>query len=110
MSEGFEVRISAAAEQDLRDIVAFSRRQGGEAVATQALNGLLAVVATLEAHPMRGAIPPELADVGPGPYRQLRFERFRLVYRVSEAVVFVLLIVDSRRDVRPLLERRLFET
>ena len=110
MSRGFEVRISAAAEQDLRDIVAFCQRQGAAAAATRVLDGLLGAVATLEAHPTRGAVPPELADVGPGPYRQLRFERYRLVYRVSEPVVFVLLIVDSRRDVRPLLERRLFET
>ena len=44
-----------------------------------------------------------------GGYREVFFKPFRIIYRVSDAKVFVLLVADGRRDMRALLQRRLLE-
>jgi len=40
---------------------------------------------------------------------QCRFKPYRIIYRVMDKTVYVLLIVDGRRDMQPLLERRLLD-
>ena len=40
-------------------------------------------------------------------FRQILLPPYRLIYRVMDGTVFILLIADGRRDVQALLERRL---
>ncbi|WP_337185759.1 type II toxin-antitoxin system RelE/ParE family toxin [Phenylobacterium sp.] len=107
MNGKFEVVMTAAAEQDLADIVEYVRAHGSERAASTLLDEFLACVATLEDRPARGAVPSELAPLGVTDYRQLRLRRYRLIYRIHEATVAVMVVADSRRDMQALLERRL---
>ena len=61
----------------------------------------------LSEFPERGAYPEELLALGIREYREIFFKPYRIIYRVLEKKVYVLLIVDGRRDMQSLLQRRL---
>ena len=57
----------------------------------------------------RGNYPRELLDVGIREYREISFKPYRIIYRVMEEDIYVLLIADGRRDMQTLLQRRLLQ-
>lgn len=63
----------------------------------------------LSEFPERGAYPNELLALGIREYREIFFKPYRIIYRVMDKNVFVLLIVDGRRDMQSLLQRRLLD-
>ena len=64
----------------------------------------------LSESPERGAYPKELVLLGIREYREVFFKPYRIIYRILDKNVYVLLIVDGRRDMQLLLQRRLLET
>jgi toxin ParE1/3/4 len=103
----FDVRLTDHATADLADIVDFVREHDGEARATALLTRFEGVVADLSHFPTKGVVPRELAELGTHDFRQVHFKPWRVVYRVEERVVFVVLIVDGRRNLGSILARRL---
>jgi toxin ParE1/3/4 len=65
--------------------------------------------ATLSEFPERGVYPNELLNLGIQEYREVFFKPFRIIYRIINDKVYVLLIMDGRRDMQSLLQRRLLE-
>ena len=63
----------------------------------------------LSEHPQRGNHPRELLDIGIREYREVSFKSYRIIYRVVEDTVYVLVIADGRRDMQTLLQRRLLQ-
>jgi toxin ParE1/3/4 len=61
----------------------------------------------LSEFPERGACPQELLTIGVREYREFFFKPYRIIYRVMDKNVYVLLIVDGRLDKQSLLQRRL---
>jgi toxin ParE1/3/4 len=64
---------------------------------------------SLSEAPERGAYPKELLALGIREYREIFFKPYRIIYTVLDKNVYVLLIVDGRRDMQMLLQRRLLE-
>ena len=62
---------------------------------------------SLSLFPERGGYPVELLAVGIKEYREVFFKPYRIVYRVLNNEVYVMMIVDGRRDLNTLLLRRL---
>ena len=62
---------------------------------------------SLSEHPQRGNYPKELLDIGIREYREVFFKPYRILYRVVEKNVYLLMIADGRRDMQTLLQRRL---
>jgi toxin ParE1/3/4 len=65
------------------------------------------VVESLSQFPERGSYPKELAALGIKEYRQTFFKPYRMIYRVIGNQVMIYLIIDGRRDMQSVLERRL---
>ncbi|MHB8143362.1 MAG: type II toxin-antitoxin system RelE/ParE family toxin [Thermoleophilia bacterium] len=63
----------------------------------------------LSESPERGTYPKELLSMGIREYREVFFKPYRIIYRVMNKNVYVLLIVDGRRNLQLLLQRRLLE-
>jgi toxin ParE1/3/4 len=63
----------------------------------------------LSKFPKRGAHPKELLALGILEYREILFKPYRIIYRVMDKNVYVLLIADGRRDMQTLLQRRLLD-
>lgn len=59
--------------------------------------------------PERGTYPGELLDIGIREYREIYFKPYRIIYRIMDNKVYVLLIVDGRRDLQDVLRRRLLD-
>ena len=101
------VRITTAAQRDLREIVRWIAKHDSQRAAEHVLDKLQSECRKLQLQPERGAFPPELLALGIKRYRQVFFKPYRVIYRVQDDNVAVMLIVDGRRNLKTLLERRL---
>ena len=57
--------------------------------------------------PDRGNVPKELSGVGLTEFREAHIGPYRMIYRVAARNVSVIGVLDGRRDVQSLLQRRL---
>jgi toxin ParE1/3/4 len=64
----------------------------------------------LSEYPQRGTYPKELLALGIREYREIFFKPYRIIYRIIDRDVYVLLIVDGRRDMQSLLQKRLLNS
>ncbi|MBI1283885.1 MAG: type II toxin-antitoxin system RelE/ParE family toxin [Thiobacillus sp.] len=103
----YAVRLTAGAERDLESIYDHISAFDSRASADHVLDGALKAADTLAAFPGRGVYPRELITLGIREYRQVFFQPYRLIYRIIERKVYIVLIADGRRDMQTLLARRL---
>ncbi len=61
---------------------------------------------TLNQFPDRGRIVPELKAYGILSYRELIISPWRVIYRTSDRKVYVLAVIDSRRNMEDVLIER----
>ena len=101
------VYITGAAKRDLREIVRWIAEHDSQRAAVHVLDKLQSECRKLQLQPERGAFPAELLALGIKRYRQVLFKPYRVIYRVLDDNVAVMLIVDGRRNLKSLLERRL---
>lgn len=105
----FTVLLTADAARDLEELYDYIATHDAPAKAEHVLDEIEKVISSLAESPGRGAYPKELLDLGIREYREAFFKPYRIIYRVMEDRVYVLLIVDGRRDMQTLLQRRLLE-
>ena len=105
----FLVQLTDDASRDLEEICYYIDRHDSPASADYVLDRIEKTFSSLSDHPWRGSYPKELLDIGIREYREVFFKPYRIIYRVTGNNVYVLLIVDGRRDMRVLLERRLLQ-
>ena len=103
----FQVQLTRDAVRDLEEIYDYIERRVSSARAQHVLGEIEKVFRSLCTHPRRGSFPTELLDIGIREYRELLFKPYRIIYRVVDEIVYVLVIADGRRDMQSLLQRRL---
>ncbi len=103
----FEVLLTRDAVGDLEELYDYVAEHDAPSKADYVLDRLQKVIDTLAAFPERGSYPKELLALGIREYRQTFFKPYRVIYRIIGQQVYVYLIVDGRRDMQALLERRL---
>ena len=103
----FLVQLTNDATHDLEEICDYIDRHDAPSRADYVLEQLEKAFSSLSEYPERGNYPTELLDIGIREYREIFFRPYRIVYRVVENNVYVLLIADGRRDMQTLLQRRL---
>lgn len=102
-----DVQLTAGAEDDLEAIYRYLAENRSPDDAERLLELFLDKIQTLERYPLRGAVPKELDSIGIREYRQVLMNPYRLIYRLVNDTVFIMIIADGRRDMQALLERRL---
>jgi len=103
----FTVLVTDDAARDLKDLIAYIERHDTPELAAHVLGKIEDAILSLAENPHRGVYPPELISVGVRDFREIFFKPYRLVYRVVEKNVYVMLVVDGRRDMQTILHRRL---
>lgn len=103
----YNVALTHGAERDLESIHDHIARFDSIANADHVLDQLMSVADTLVRFPERAPYPKELLALGIKEYRQVSFKPYRIIYRIAGRQVFIVLIVDGRRDMQSLLARRL---
>jgi len=105
MKQSFEVIWAETAEKDLQGIVSYIAQDGAPR-ALKTLQKIKKPASTLYHIPLRGRVVPELKEQGILQYRELIIAPWKLLYRVSGQVVFVVSELDSRRNIEDLLLTR----
>ena len=103
----FTVLLTEDADDDLNDLYTFISQHDSPAKAEYVLQQIEEKFTSLSEHPERGVYPKELIDLGIRDYREIFFKPYRIIYRVDGENVYVYLVVDGRRDMQTLLQRRL---
>lgn len=105
MKPKYKVVWANVAESDLKDIIDYISIDSPQN-ALNLLNKIKQKASDLYALPERGRIVPELKDQGILQYREIVIHPWRLIYRITERKVFVLSLIDSRRNVEDVLFKR----
>ena len=56
-----------------------------------------------------GRIVPELQQIGILKYRELIYKRWRVIYKIENDKIFILVVVDSSRNIEDILFQRLLK-
>ncbi|MEI6610172.1 MAG: type II toxin-antitoxin system RelE/ParE family toxin [Deltaproteobacteria bacterium] len=103
----FKVLLTADAARDLDELYQCIAIHDAPGKADQVLTNIEKIFGSLSETPERGVYPKELIALGIRDYREIFFKPYRLIYRVIGDNIYILLIVDGRRDMQTLLQRRL---
>ena len=98
----YEVYWAKTAEEDLSAIIEYIHSDN-PLTANDNLKKIEDKVSNLNSFPQRGRILPELKEYGILQYRELIVPPWRIIYRITELQVYVLSVVDSRRNIEDLL-------
>lgn len=103
----YRVAITRAAKGDLAEIVEYIAARDSAEAAREQLAKLRSRIQSLGSTPARGRVPPELGELGIRTWREAVVSPWRVIYRIDARTVYVVVVVDGRRDLGDLLLRRL---
>ena len=106
----FAVLLTNDAARDLNELYDYIAVHDSPRKADYVLEQIETTFSTLSEFPERGVYPKELLKLGIREYREVFFKPYRIIYRVMDKNVYVLLIVDGCRDLHSLLQRRLLDS
>jgi len=106
MKKVYDVRWSETSEKDLIDIIEYIA-EDNPSNAYDVFKKIKRKASNLYTFPDRGRIVPELQNQGITQYRELIVSPWRIIYRISEKKVYVLSVLDARRNVEDILLRRM---
>ena len=105
----YQVFLTDDAAKDLEDLYDYIEFHDAPEKADYVLGKIEDAFSNLADNPERGAYPNELLEVGLREYREIYFKPYRIIYRVIELNVYVMVIADGRRDMQTILQRRLLQ-
>jgi toxin ParE1/3/4 len=102
MTSNYNVIWANVAENDLINIVEYIAEESPQN-ALEIFKKIRQTASDLYNQPERGRVVPELQDQGILQYRELIIPPWRLIYRISGRKIYVLSVIDSRRNVEDIL-------
>jgi toxin ParE1/3/4 len=106
---GFSVLLTDDASRDLEAIYNYIDLHDGRGKADHVLDRIEKAFTNLIENPERGVYPKELFAFGLRDFREIFFKPYRIIYRIIEDKVYVLLIADGHHEMQKLLQRRLLQ-
>ena len=103
----YKVYIISDAENDIIEIYNYILNTDCQENAEYVLNKIEETCLSLNNMPSRGHIPPELERLGIYHYKEIHFKPYRLIYEISNSKIFIHCVLDGRRSLQQLLEKRL---
>lgn len=105
MTEGI-FRVLQTAQVDLKKIVQYIAADS-EAKAKEVYIAIKEKAENLWVMPSRGRVVPELSSLGISSYREHTSPPWRVIYKIDEGRVWVLAVIDGRRNMEDTLLERL---
>ncbi|MCP4679452.1 MAG: type II toxin-antitoxin system RelE/ParE family toxin [Deltaproteobacteria bacterium] len=103
----FQVILTQDAEDDIFGIYKYILEHDSAHSADYVLEKLEELCHSLDRLPKRGHTPPELLRINVKTYFEVHFKPYRIIYEIEGNRVFIHCVLDGRRDLQDLLERRL---
>ena len=110
MSKHFEVFVIEDAERDLIDIYSYISRNDSIENAEYVFDAIQDKCLSLSTLPARGHVPPELERIGIYDYLEVHFKPYRIIYQIRENEIYIHSILDGRRSLQDLLQKRLIRS
>jgi toxin ParE1/3/4 len=105
----FPVFLTKDAARDLEELYDYIDIHDTRGKAEHVLDQIEKAFAKLPEFPDRGVYPKELSTIGIHEYREVFFKPYRIIYRIMNRKVFILIIADGRREMQSFLQRRLLD-
>ncbi len=106
MTNHFKVVWSKTAEFDLECIIDYVA-EDSISNALNILSRIKSKTSVLVTYPNRGRIVPELKEYNILQYREIIVNPWRIIYKIAENKVYVMSVIDGRRNVEDVLLDRL---
>jgi len=103
----FKVVILESAELDLKELKAYLVKNFSVETWQNTYDRIKEAIRSLKTFPHAGSIPEELGKLNLSQYRQLISGMNRIIYEVRQDTIYIHIIMDTRRDFKALLTRRL---
>ena len=104
----FRVEWTRAASSDLLNIIDYISEDSTDA-AINTFEELRSKCETLNQSPKRARIVPELKEYGISSYHEIIVKPWRIIYRISDSKIYVLAVIDSRRNIEDILIERFLD-
>ncbi len=106
MNQNHEIIWAISAENDLREIIDYIATDS-PANALKIFQKIKKKASSLYTMSERCRIVPELKDQGIMQYRELIAPPWRIIFRIAEMKIYILLVIDSRQNIEDILLKRL---
>lgn len=104
----FEVIWTKNAQFDLESIIEYIKMDS-LTIAKKIFFEIKNECANLHYFPERKRVVPELQQIGILKYREIIHERWRIIFKIDNTKVYILLVVDSKRNLEDILFQRLID-
>ena len=102
------VHILQEAEDDIFEIYKYILENDSKQSAAYVYDKIRGKINSLQEQPARGHHPPELERIGITGFLEIHFKPYRIIYEIDGREIFIHAVLDGRRDLQSLLERRMF--
>jgi toxin ParE1/3/4 len=106
----FKIIILESAEHDLKELRSYIVKNFSQETWQTTFERIKEAIRNLKTFPYAGSIPEEFEKINLSQYRQVISGMNRIIYEVRQDSVYIHLIVDTRRDLKALLIRRLLRS
>lgn len=103
----YKVIIDPQAKADIKEIFNYVVKNDGKQLADKLIDNLETTLFKLENYPKRGHIPPEMIDTGIKSYLEIHYKPYRIIYEIENNSVYIHSILDGRRNIQEILQRRI---
>ncbi|MBT3178191.1 MAG: type II toxin-antitoxin system RelE/ParE family toxin [Desulfobacula sp.] len=102
----YNVHIISDAEKDLFEIYDYIKKAGYQQTAETIFSKMETACRNLSFNPEKGHYPPELQRIDVYEYSEIHVKVYRIIYQIIELDVFIHCILDGRRNIPEILQRR----
>ena len=102
----YKVLIPSSVIYDIQEIVDYIAEDNAS-IALEILDRLESRVNSLREYPERGRVVPELLNQNIMEYHEIIETPWRIIYKIVDSIVYVLTVIDGRRNVQDILLRKL---
>ena len=103
----YNVFLISDAEEDIFGIYNYVIIHDSPGKAEKLFDKLKDTCLSLDEFPERGHIPPELDRVNVFDFLEIHFKPYRIIYQIRGKEVYIHCVLDGRRELQELLQRRL---
>lgn len=103
----YRVFLIEEAQADIREIYTYISEHDSVQSADDVFGNIEELCYSLNQLPERGHVPPELSRINVTHVLEVHLKPYRVLYKIDGRNVYVHCILDDRRELQDLLERRL---
>jgi addiction module RelE/StbE family toxin len=106
MAKKYYIRWTTPAREDLNEIIDYIS-ETNLSYATKVLDNIEGAVQTLHTSPKKYRIVPEFERFGVLSYREIIVEYWRIIFKIEEEYVYIMLVIDGRRNLEDLILKKI---